>query len=76
MFVSDAWYWDDPSRPETAQAMRFAALAARTMDELAGSVLEAQLLEDLRPLRSPLTGQDGTALYRDALRSVGQPPPR
>ena len=76
MFVSDAWYWDDPSRPETAQAMRFAALAARTMDELAGSFLEAQLVEDLRPLRSPLTGQDGAALYREALRSVGQPPPR
>ena len=75
MFASDAWYWDDPSRPETLQALRFAAHAARTMDALAGSRLEESLLADLAAVRSSATGRDGVALYRLALTQVGQRPP-
>ena len=75
MFASDAWFWDDPSRPETLQALRFAAHAARTMDALAGSRLEEALVADLAGVRSSATGRDGAALYRLALTQVGQRPP-
>ena len=52
MFASDAWFWDDPSRQETTQAMLWAAHAARLIDELAGTRLEATLVADLAALRS------------------------
>ena len=75
MFQSDAWFWDDPARPETLQALRFAAHAARLVDRRAGSGLERRLVEDLSALRSPSIGLDGAALYRLALDQIGQPPP-
>lgn len=73
MFASDAWYWDDPTRPETAAALRFAAHAARLVDRAAGTTLEERLVEDLAALRWEATGSTGVALYRRALESVGQP---
>ncbi|MBA3778352.1 MAG: DUF3536 domain-containing protein [Chloroflexi bacterium] len=76
MYASDAWFWEDPSRPETAQAMRFAGHAARLVDGVAGTALERSLVADLEPLTSPLTGADGAALYRKALALVDQPAPR
>jgi hypothetical protein len=75
MFASDAWFWDDPSRSETAQAMRLGAHAARLIDELAGTRLEATLVGDLAALRSPATRLDGADLYRQALLAVDQPLP-
>ena len=75
MFASDAWFWDDPSRTEAAQAMRLAAHAARTVDDLAGTRLEATLVADLAALRSPATRLDGAELYARALRAVDQPAP-
>jgi hypothetical protein len=75
MFASDAWFWDDPSRIETAQAMRLGAHAARLIDELAGTRLEASLVGDLAALRSPATRLDGAELYGLALRAVDQPLP-
>ncbi len=74
MFQSDAWFWDDPARSETLQALRFAAHAVRIVDWLAGSRLEEALVDDLAVLRSPSTALDGAALYRVALDEVGQPP--
>ncbi len=47
MFASDAWYWEEPSRPETKQALRSAARAARLVDGLAGTRLERRLVDDL-----------------------------
>jgi hypothetical protein len=75
MFASDGWFWDDPARIETYQILRFAAHAARTMDALAGSDLEAELVQDLCALRSPQTGQDGAELLRVALAKVEEPVP-
>ena len=75
MFASDGWYWDDPSRPETRQVLRSAARAARIVDRLAGTALEARLVADLATLRSPALDVDGSAIYRHALSEVGQPPP-
>jgi hypothetical protein len=75
MFASDAFFWEDPSRPETLQALRFAAHAARLVDASAGVRLEAAFVDDLAALRSPLTGADGVELYTRALSAVGQPPP-
>ena len=75
MFASDAWFWDDPARIETAQAMRLAAHAARLIDGLSGSRLEATFVADLAALRSPTTRLDGVELYALALRAVDQPPP-
>ncbi len=75
MFASDGWFWDDPTRPETAQNLLAAARAARTMDGLAGTRLERRLVADLSVLRSPALGIDGETIYRHALADVGQPPP-
>ena len=56
MFASDGWYWDDPERPETRQVLRSAARAARLIDGIAGTSLEAGLVADLAALRSPVDG--------------------
>ncbi len=73
MFASDAWFWDDPTRPETRSILRAAGWAARRMDALAGSMLERRLLADLAIVRSPAGRVDGAEIYRRALAEVGQP---
>lgn len=73
MFASDAWFWDDPARPETMAVLRAAAWAARRMDALSGPGLERRLVADLAMLRSPKRHVDGAELYRRALSEVGQP---
>ncbi len=75
MFASDGWFWDDPERPETRQVLRSAARAARLIDGIAGTSLEAGLVADLAALRSPSMEIDGATIYRRALVEVGQPPP-
>jgi len=75
MFASDGWYWDDPTRPETAQNLLAAARAVRILDGLAGTHLEKRLVADLSILRSPALGMDGATIYRQALAEVGQPAP-
>lgn len=72
MFASDAWYWDDPTRPETMTALRAAAWAARRIDAMAGSSLERRLVGDLALLSSPGHRIDGAEIYRRALTEVGQ----
>ena len=76
MFTSDGWFWDDPTRIETRQVLRAAARAARLVDRNAGTRLEATLIADLGTFTSPANGQDGAAIYRQALAEVGQKPPR
>jgi hypothetical protein len=78
MFASDGWYWDDPIRPETRHVLRCASRAARLVDELTGTSTERRLVADLALFASPGRGLDGAAIYRQALREVGQPedPPR
>jgi hypothetical protein len=73
MFASDGWYWDDPIRPETRQVLRSAARAVRLVDAELGTTLEARLVADLGLFTSPSRGADGAAIYRTALREVGQP---
>ncbi len=75
MFASDAWYWDDPVRPEAYGVLRAAAWAARRMDRLSRSSLERRLVADLALLSSPGHQIDGAEIYRRALVEVGQPPP-
>ncbi|MFI5292791.1 MAG: DUF3536 domain-containing protein, partial [Candidatus Limnocylindrales bacterium] len=75
MFASDAWFWADPDRPETIQALRLAAHAARSIDDLVGSRLEAALVEDLGAVQSSNTPLDGAQLYAHALRGIDQPVP-
>ncbi|HEY7524706.1 MAG TPA: DUF3536 domain-containing protein [Candidatus Limnocylindrales bacterium] len=75
MFSSDAWFWEDPARPETRQVLRFAARAARILDGMDGGQLERRLVADLGLLVSPGRGLDGAAVYRHALSEVGQPGP-
>ena len=72
MFASDAWFWDDPLRPETRASLRAAAWAARRMDGLAGSNVERRLLDDLEMIKLPDHGIDGAQIYRRALADVGQ----
>jgi hypothetical protein len=72
MFASDGWFWDDPTRPETAGVLRSAAKAARLVDGLAGSRLERRLADDLALLSSPGHHFDGAAIYDRALAAVGQ----
>jgi hypothetical protein len=73
MFASDGWFWDDPIRVETRQVLRAAARAVRLVDEVTGAGLEDRLVADLSLLTSPSRGIDGSAIYRQALREVGQP---
>lgn len=73
MFTSDAWFWDDPVRLETKQALRAAARAVRLVDGVAGTRLEPRLREDLSLFASPSTHLDGAAIYRTALEEIGQP---
>jgi hypothetical protein len=75
MFASDAWYWDDPIRPETKQVLRAASRAVRLVGGEAGRALERRLVADLGVLTSPARGLDGAAIYRIALAEVGQPAP-
>ena len=75
MFASDGWYWDDPIRPETKQLLRSAARAARIVDGLADTQLEARLVADLALFTSPSWEIDGAAIYQMALEEIGQPPP-
>jgi hypothetical protein len=75
MFASDGWYWDDPAREETRHVLRCAAKAVRTIDALAGTRIEHELLEDLALLSSPARRIDGATVYREALIEVRQPLP-
>jgi hypothetical protein len=72
MFASDAWFWDDPARPETMGVLRAAAWASRRIDALAGSNLERRLVADLSLLSSAEHRIDGAEIYRRALSEVGQ----
>jgi hypothetical protein len=73
MFASDGWYWDDPTRPETAGVLRAAARAARLVDGLANAGLERRLVADLALFTSPGHRIDGAEIYERALTAVGQP---
>jgi hypothetical protein len=73
MFASDAWFWDDPIRPETRQVLRSAARAVRLVDGELGTALEDRLVADLGLFSSPSRGLDGAAIYRTALAEIGQP---
>ncbi|MFN8620711.1 MAG: DUF3536 domain-containing protein [Chloroflexota bacterium] len=73
MFASCGWFWDDPNRPEVHGVLRCAAHAARLMDGMFGSRLEASLVADLEAIPGGHGGWDGRALYVAALRAVGQP---
>jgi hypothetical protein len=73
MFASDAWFWDDPIRPETKQVLRSAARAVRLVDGELGTALEGRLVADLVLFASPSRGLDGAAIYRTALAEIGQP---
>ena len=75
MFASDAWFWDDPIRPETKQVLRSAARAVRIVDGELGTALEGRLVADLGLFASPSRGLDGAAIYRTALAEIGQPAP-
>jgi Domain of unknown function (DUF3536) len=69
MFASCAWFWDRPTRIETAGSLRAAVRAARLIDELAGTGLERRLLADLTPIESG--GMNGAAIVETALGAVG-----
>ena len=77
MFASDGWYWDDPSRPETAAVLRSAARAARSGGRSGRRRrgLERRLVADLALFSSPGLQIDGAEIYRRALAEVGQPGP-
>jgi hypothetical protein len=73
MFASDGWFWGDPIRPETKQILLCAARAARLVDGVAGTDLEARFVEDLSLFTSPSRRIAGAAIYAEALAEVGQP---
>jgi len=75
MFASDGWFWDDPTRPETAAVLRHAARAARLIDGVTERRLEQRLVGDLALLTSPGHRVDGATIYARALAAVGQPTP-
>ena len=72
MFASCAFFWDVPDRIETAGALRAAVRAARLVDALADTALEARLLADLAMVHGD--DVDGADLVQAALSVVGAPP--
>ena len=84
MFASDGWFWGDPRRLETAQVLRFAAFAARTVDAELGTTLEGPFVADLAAIRAPdvpdnaipqlVNLRTGDEIYAATLESVSQPP--
>ncbi len=73
MYASCAWFWDRPDRIETAGALRAATRAARLLDELAGTDLEARLRADLALMEGGGDGFGGETLLRRALAAVAAP---
>ncbi len=71
MFASCAWFWESPDRIETAGALRAATRAARLIDNLAGTDLEARLRADLALIDGD--GVNGETLLGHALAAVGAP---
>jgi hypothetical protein len=71
MFASCGWFWEDPIRPETLGVLRAATRAARLIDGLAGSGLEARLAADLALVVGP-GGDTGESIRRAALAAVGR----
>ena len=65
MFASCGWFWEDPMRVETRQVLRAAARAARLVDGLAGTDLEARLVADLATFVSPQVGIDGATIFKE-----------
>ncbi len=67
MFTSCGWFFDELSRPEGVQILRYAARALELADEVAGVALEAEFRERLSaaPSNVPIF-DDGGAIY-DAL---------
>jgi hypothetical protein len=72
MFASCGWYWEEPFRPETLQALRYAAHAARLIDAAFSAHLEDALVADLVGVVAPGGEIDGKQLYARALREIGQ----
>ena len=73
MFASCGWYWEDPRRPETTQVLRFAAHAARLVDEACDTRLEEQLVDELAAVQVS-RGASGAELYEMALDAIDQLP--
>jgi hypothetical protein len=71
MFASCGWFWEDPIRPETLGVLRAATRAARLIDGLAGSGLEARLAADLALVVGP-GGDTGESIRRAALAAAGR----
>ncbi|MBX3031544.1 MAG: DUF3536 domain-containing protein [Chloroflexi bacterium] len=71
MFASCGWFWEDATRPEVAQVLRFAGHATRTVDRTCGTRLEDGLADELAAVPVGPQGS-GRELYRAAMAAIGR----
>ncbi len=65
MFTSCAWFFDEISRPESVQVMRYAARAAQLCRETGGDDPENDLIKDLESAESNVPEfKNGAEIYR------------
>jgi hypothetical protein len=68
MFTSCAWFWEDPSRQETVNVLRYAADAIARVRLYTELDAEPAFIAALAPIHSHITGESGADLYARALR--------
>ncbi|MDX2254095.1 MAG: DUF3536 domain-containing protein [Pseudanabaenaceae cyanobacterium bins.39] len=65
MFTSCGWFFEELSRPETVQILRYAARAIELAADVAGVLLEAEFMQRMGKAPSNLTEfKDGKGVYR------------
>ncbi|MFW6330175.1 MAG: DUF3536 domain-containing protein [Gemmatimonadota bacterium] len=71
MYTSCGWFFDELSRIETVQVLRYAGRAIQLGEELFGDDVEGPFLEALSDARSNLPGQgDGRRIYDRTVREA------
>jgi alpha-amylase/alpha-mannosidase (GH57 family) len=69
MFTSCGWFFEELSRPEGVQILRYAARAIELAAAVSGRQLETGFLDQLRPARSNVAlFSDGAAVYDQLVR--------
>jgi alpha-amylase/alpha-mannosidase (GH57 family) len=69
MYTSDGWYFDEISRPEPVQVMRYAGRAVKLARDLFGVDMEGDFLKILEQAKSNIPSEgDGRRIYNNLVK--------